>query len=29
MGKYRIPVDTAVTKFGLEHYQLRMFEDAE
>jgi len=29
MGKYRIPVDTAVTKFALEHYQLRMFEDAQ
>jgi amidophosphoribosyltransferase len=28
-GKYRIPVDTAVTKFALEHYQLRMFEEAE
>jgi amidophosphoribosyltransferase len=28
-GKYRIPVDTAVTKFALEHYQLRMFEDAQ
>ncbi|MCJ7777515.1 MAG: amidophosphoribosyltransferase [Sedimentisphaerales bacterium] len=29
MGKYRIPVDTAVAKFALEHYQLRMFEDAQ
>ncbi|MFH1371741.1 MAG: amidophosphoribosyltransferase [Planctomycetota bacterium] len=28
-GKYRIPVDVAVTKFALEHYQLRMFEEAE
>jgi amidophosphoribosyltransferase len=28
-GKYRIPVDVAVTKFALEHYQLRMFEDAQ
>jgi amidophosphoribosyltransferase len=28
-GKYRIPVDIAVTKFALEHYQLRMFEDAQ
>ena len=28
-GKYRIPVDVAVTKYALEHYQLRMFEDAE
>ena len=26
-GKYRIPVDTTVSKFSLEHYQLRMFED--
>jgi amidophosphoribosyltransferase len=28
-GKYRIPVDVAVTKFALEHYQLRMFEDSQ
>lgn len=28
-GKYRIPVDVAVTKFALEHYQLRMFEEAQ
>jgi amidophosphoribosyltransferase len=27
-GKYRIPVDVAVTKFALEHYQLRMFEES-
>jgi amidophosphoribosyltransferase len=26
-GKYRIPVDIAVNKFAMEHYQLRMFED--
>jgi len=26
-GKYRIPVDTAVSKFALEHYQMRMFDD--
>ena len=29
VGKYRIPVDVAVTKFALEHYQMRMFEDME
>jgi amidophosphoribosyltransferase len=29
VGKYRIPVDVAVTKFALEHYQLRMFEDSQ
>jgi amidophosphoribosyltransferase len=29
MGKYRIPVDVAMTKFALEHYQLRMFEDMQ
>jgi amidophosphoribosyltransferase len=28
-GKYRIPIDIAVTKFHLEHYQMRMFEDAQ
>jgi amidophosphoribosyltransferase len=28
-GKYRIPVDVAVTKYALEHYQLRMFEDSQ
>lgn len=28
-GKYRIPVDVAVSKFALEHYQLRMFEGTE
>lgn len=26
-GKYPIPVDTAVNKFSLEHYQMRMFDD--
>lgn len=25
-GKYRIPVDVAVNKFAMEHYQMRMFE---
>lgn len=25
-GKYKIPVDIAVNKFALEHYQLQMFE---
>ncbi len=25
-GKYKIPVDTAVNKFALEHYQMHMFE---
>ena len=25
-GKYRIPVDIAVSKFAMEHYQLHMFE---
>jgi len=28
-GKYRIPVDIAVTKYALEHYQLRMFDEPE
>jgi len=28
-GKYRIPVNTAVTKFAMEHYQMRMFEELE
>jgi len=26
-GQYRIPVDTAVNKFSLEHYQMGMFDD--
>ena len=26
-GKYPIPVDTAVNKFTLEHYQMHMFDD--
>jgi amidophosphoribosyltransferase len=28
-GKYRIPVDVAVTKYALEHYQLRMFDEPQ
>ena len=28
-GKYRIPVDTAVTKFSMERYQMRMFDEME
>lgn len=28
-GEYRIPVNTAVTKFAMEHYQMRMFEELE
>jgi amidophosphoribosyltransferase len=28
-GKYRIPIDIAVSKFALEHYQLQMFEDGQ
>ncbi|MBN2020187.1 MAG: amidophosphoribosyltransferase [Sedimentisphaerales bacterium] len=28
-GKYPIPVDVAVTKFYLEHYQMRMFDDMQ
>ncbi len=26
-GKYRIPIDIAVNKFALEHYQMQMFDD--
>ncbi len=26
-GKYRVPVDVAVNKFSMEHYQMHMFED--
>jgi amidophosphoribosyltransferase len=26
-GKYRIPVDIALNKFALEHYQMHMFDD--
>jgi amidophosphoribosyltransferase len=26
-GKYKIPIDTAVNKFALEHYQMNMFDD--
>ncbi len=28
-GKYKIPVDVAMTKFSLEHYQMRMFDGAQ
>jgi len=28
-GKYRIPVDTAVTKFSMERYQMRMFDELD
>jgi amidophosphoribosyltransferase len=28
-GQYRIPVDTVVNKFSLEHYQMRMFDDRQ
>jgi amidophosphoribosyltransferase len=28
-GQYRIPVDTVVNKFSLEHYQMRMFDDGQ
>ncbi len=29
-GQYKIPVDTAVNKFSMEHYQMRMmFDDDE
>jgi len=28
-GKYPIPVDIAVNKFAMEHYQMRMFEDLD
>ncbi|MCJ7779085.1 MAG: amidophosphoribosyltransferase [Sedimentisphaerales bacterium] len=28
-GKYRIPIDVAVTKFAMEHYQMRMFEETD
>jgi hypothetical protein len=26
-GQYRIPVDIAVNKFALEHYQMHMFDE--
>ena len=26
-GKYPIPIDTAVNKYSLEHYQMNMFDD--
>ncbi len=28
-GNYRIPIDIAVNKFALEHYQLKMFDESE
>jgi amidophosphoribosyltransferase len=28
-GKYRIPVDVAVNKSAMEHYQLKMFDESE
>jgi amidophosphoribosyltransferase len=28
-GKYKIPVDVTVSKFGMERYQKRMFEQEE
>jgi len=28
-GNYRIPIDVAVNKFALEHYQLKMFDESE
>ena len=28
-GKYRIPVDVAVNKFAMEHYQMHMFSEIE
>ena len=28
-GKYRIPVDIAINKFAMEHYQMRMFDESE
>jgi len=28
-GKYRIPVDVAVSKFAMERYQMRMFEEIQ
>lgn len=28
-SKYRIPVDVALSKFAMEHYQMRMFEELE
>jgi amidophosphoribosyltransferase len=28
-GKYRIPVDVAVSKFAMERYQMRMFEELD
>ena len=28
-GKYRIPIDVAVNKFAMEHYQMNMFDDLD
>ena len=28
-GKYRIPIDVAVNKFAMEHYQLKMFDESD
>lgn len=28
-GKYRIPIDVAVSKYAMEHYQLKMFDEIE
>jgi len=28
-GKYRIPIDVAVNKFTMEHYQMNMFDDLD
>jgi amidophosphoribosyltransferase len=28
-GKYRIPIDVAVNKSSMEHYQLKMFDESE
>ena len=28
-GKYRIPVDIALNKFAMEHYQMFMFDEIE
>ncbi|MCH7556519.1 MAG: amidophosphoribosyltransferase [Planctomycetes bacterium] len=28
-GKYKIPVDIAVNKFAMEHYQMRMFDELD
>ncbi len=28
-GKYRIPIDVAVSKFAMEHYQMNMFDELD